>query len=77
MSQAERILKLQQERWEYEKGMADALGQLADAHRILEWYANEANWIQGRYEGGLFFTVAGDDGGKRARDLLAKHGEQV
>lgn len=73
MSQEERIQQLQRERWEYEKGMAYALGQLAEAARILEWYAKEVHWIQGRYEGGVFFTVAEDDKGKRARDFLTKH----
>ncbi|PWW06309.1 hypothetical protein DFQ01_103211 [Paenibacillus cellulosilyticus] len=77
MSQAARIMKLQQERWEYEKGMADTLVLLAEAHSVLEWYANEMNWTQGRYEGGLFFTVAEDDQGNRARNLLAKHDKQM
>lgn len=65
------------DRWEYEKGMAEIHSQLSEAHQMLSWYADKTNWIQGRYEGGIFFTVAEDDKGQKARDILAKHNEQV
>lgn len=61
------------ERWEYEKGMADTHSQLTEALKVLEWYGKEIVWMQGRYEGGLFFTVAEDDAGQRARQFLSQY----
>lgn len=68
-------LKARHERWEYEKGVAEIHSQLSDALRVLSWYAEEVNYIQGRHEGGVFFTCIEDDKGKRAKELLDKHGQ--
>ncbi len=37
----------------------------------LEWYADEINWNSGCYEGGIFFTLADDDSGEKARTALS------
>lgn len=65
------VERLQKERWEFEKGMADTHSDLSKAIRILQWYGDEMNYKQGRREGDVFFSRIEDDEGQKAREILA------
>jgi hypothetical protein len=69
------IKQLKKERWELEKGLTETYSQLTEVLSCLRWYAGEIIWIQGRYEGGVFFSQAEDDKGAKARKLLEKYSD--